>query len=91
VENVRAYLLISGLVQGVFFRYSARLKAEELGIAGWARNLLSGQVEIMAEGKQEAVEQLVQWAHHGPRGAHVRNVEIEYGDYTGEFSSFSIR
>ena len=67
-------------MQGVFFRDSARRKAEELGIKGFARNEPDGAVYIEAEGPEEALEKLVNWCWEGPEMAKVDKVEIEEGD-----------
>jgi acylphosphatase len=67
--------LITGKVQGVYFRHSTRLQAERLGIRGVARNLPDGSVEVLADGTQEAVENLREWLRHGPPGARVAAVQ----------------
>ena len=82
--------MITGMVQGVVFRYSARREAERLMVTGWARNLDDGGVEIVAEGEKTAVEELVRWCHHGPPGAMVRKVDTSREEYKGEFNSFFI-
>ena len=75
--TVRKRALVSGRVQGVFFRDSARQEAERLGISGSARNLPDGRVEIVAEGDEEAVERLIEWCRSGPSYADVTDVEVE--------------
>ena len=67
---------MSGRVQGVFFRDSARREAERLGVAGSARNLADGTVEIIAEGDEGAVESLMEWARSGPSHADVDSVDV---------------
>jgi len=77
---------ISGNVQGVFFRHSARRRAEELGITGFARNEPHGAVWIEAEGEPEELELFLAWCKSGPPSARVDNVEVEEGapeNYTG--------
>ena len=74
---VRYRLLISGRVQGVFFRDTCRQLADERGVAGWVRNLPDGRVEAVFEGPAEDVRRLVDWAHRGPRLAMVHAVAIE--------------
>lgn len=74
---VRYRVLISGRVQGVFFRDTCRRLAERSGVAGWVRNLPDGQVEAVFEGLQEDVRRLVEWAHSGPRLAEVDNVTVQ--------------
>lgn len=70
---------IYGRVQGVFFRYSAKIKAEELGIKGLARNEPDGSVCIEAEGKDEDLEKFIEWCRNGPNMARVDKVEVEEG------------
>jgi acylphosphatase len=85
------HILISGRVQGVFFRYSARQRAEELGLTGHARNLTDGRVEIIAEGEESGLNSLLAWAHQGPLGAYVTGVEITWEPLKNSFPSFTIR
>jgi acylphosphatase len=74
---VRYRVLISGRVQGVFFRDTCRRLAEQHGVTGWVRNLPDGRVEAVFEGPPEDVRRLVDWAHTGPRLAIVDNVAIQ--------------
>ena len=64
-----------GLVQGVAFRWSVARTAESVGVTGWARNRADGSVEAVFEGDPDAVESMVGWCRHGPRGAQVERVE----------------
>lgn len=84
-------LLISGVVQGVFFRASALYRARELNLSGFARNLSDGRVEILAEGDVESLQKLIRWAQQGPSGAVVEKVEEDWRDAQGTFKEFSIR
>lgn len=68
---------VAGRVQGVFYRASARTRAEMLGVTGFARNLPDGRVEVLACGQQAAVEALCAWLSQGPPSAHVSAVAIE--------------
>ncbi len=74
---VRYRVLISGRVQGVFFRDSCRRLAEQHGVAGWVRNLPDGRVEAVFEGPAEDVRPLLDWAHRGPRLAVVEGVAVQ--------------
>ena len=69
--------LVSGRVQGVFFRNSTQREAKRLGLRGKAVNLDDGRVEVVACGDAAALEQLQSWLHEGPRMARVENVEAE--------------
>ncbi len=67
---------ISGRVQGVFFRASTAREAERLGLVGYAHNLPDGRVEVLAAGRQEAVDELQAWLAHGPPAAAVQSVQV---------------
>jgi acylphosphatase len=69
--------LISGRVQGVFFRASTREQALSLGITGYARNLADGRVEVMACGERSAIDQFRSWLTRGPSAAQVSGVACE--------------
>ena len=73
---VRRRVIVHGGVQGVFFRESLRRLAEELGVAGFARNLPDGTLEATFEGREDAVRELVQFVHVGPPDAEVEHVEV---------------
>ena len=87
---MRRRVVVHGRVQGVFFRDSTRRLALELGVNGWARNTLQGTVEAVFEGRQEAVEQVVEFVRRGPRGARVERVDVFDEDEEG-LTGFSIR
>ena len=89
VKKVRA--IVSGRVQGVCFRAYAQDKARELGVRGYVRNLWSGDVEIVAEGEDAAVDALMTWAWEGPPWAHVTGVDIEPLAPGEEFRGFDVR
>jgi len=89
--KVRAHVVISGRVQGVFFRSETQDEAVRQGLTGWVRNLPDGRVEAVFEGEKDRVEALIEFCRRGPPGARVTRVEVTWRDYTGEFKSFSIR
>jgi acylphosphatase len=98
VERVTRYFLVTGRVQGVYFRQSTRLEAERLAIRGHARNLPDGSVEVIAHGTRDAVESLRAWLHRGPPSARVASVqELESpdleldADQIRASASFSVR
>ena len=76
-------VLVSGRVQGVWFRESCRQEAEARGVAGWARNLSDGRVEVWLEGNVTEVEAVTAWCRHGPPRAEVVDVDIEAREPTG--------
>jgi acylphosphatase len=88
---VRAHLIISGIVQGVFFRYRTCQRAHELGVSGWVKNRMDGDVEAVLEGESGKVEEIVKWCHQGPPGAVVTEVKVFWEDYRNEFSQFSTK
>ena len=73
---IRRRVLVSGLVQGVFFRQSCRQTARRAGVAGWVRNLPDGRVEACFEGAADAVDRMVAWCRHGPAQASVTGIEV---------------
>lgn len=86
----RADLLISGRVQGVFYRASAQQEAQRLGITGEIRNLPGGEVEAIVEGQQQAVEEFIAWCRRGPPAAEVDHVRVRWGKPRGEFRTFVV-
>jgi acylphosphatase len=72
----RVRVLISGRVQGVFFRASCGERADELGLSGWIRNVPGGDVEAVFEGAESVVEQMVRWCREGPPLARVDRVDV---------------
>ncbi len=87
----RVYVLVSGKVQGVFFRASTKKIAVELHLKGWVRNLDDGRVEAIFEGEKENVDKMVEWCRKGPDHAVVKDVQVRSEKYIGEFKDFSVR
>ena len=88
-EQVR--LLITGRVQGVFFRTSTKKQADLLSVNGWVRNLSGGQVEVLAEGQGEALKKLIAWSQKGPLGARVDGVTVTPMQTGEQYIDFVIR
>lgn len=89
ISTVR--IIVSGRVQGVFFRKSTKDKADELGIVGTVRNLENGKVEIVAQAGNEKLDAFIGWCHKGPVMAKVTQVDItNLASYEGEFISFKV-
>lgn len=80
----RRRVLVSGRVQGVWFRDSCRQVAQARDVAGWVRNLPDGRVEAVFEGSPGAVEELVRWCGDGPPSSHVTAVEVTWEEPRGE-------
>jgi acylphosphatase len=84
-------LIISGRVQGVWFRAKTQKTAIALGVCGWVRNLPDGTVEALVEGRQDQVDALVAWCHQGPSMARVSDLKVSRQDFQGTLSGFTIR
>ncbi len=81
---------MTGIVQGVFYRYSTKRQADELGLAGTVRNLPDGSVEVVCEGEEKKIERLIEWCGQGPSGAFVENVDVRWHETSGGLTGFSI-
>lgn len=90
MPNVRAHVIISGRVQGVFFRAHTRDFAEKFGVRGWVKNRPDGKVEALFEGDDEDVKAVIDWCRDGPPGADVLDVNVRWDDYKDEFNGFEI-
>ncbi len=86
----RVHITVSGRVQGVFFRANTVDVARRLGLVGFVRNLPDGRVEVVAEGEEEKLRELIAWCHQGPPLARVTGVEVRWETPTGEFADFRI-
>lgn len=71
-------IIITGKVQGVYYRASTQAVARELELTGWVRNLDNGNVEVLAQGEKAALDKLLEWCRHGPPRAQVNHVEIDW-------------
>lgn len=90
-KRKRAHIFVSGRVQGVLFRDSARRRARQLGLTGWVRNLSDGRVEAVFEGEEPAVEEMISWAKHGPAFAKVEDLKVAFEEYCGKLGDFEIK
>lgn len=88
--KVKAHVIVSGRVQGVYFRGNTREKAKKHGVNGWVQNLPDRGVEAVFEGEKKDVDKLIDFVKKGPSYAKVSNVDLEWLDYTGEFTDFRI-
>lgn len=86
---VHKHVVITGKVQGVFFRGSTREQAEKLGVLGEVQNMPDGSVVLFAEGEEEAVNALIAWCHYGPGRAEVEKVIVSEGEIKG-YKNFSV-
>lgn len=91
MSTVRAHVVVSGRVQGVFFRDSARGVARGLGVSGWIRNLPDGRVEAEFEGPEDAVGRAIAFCRDGPELAVVDDVEVTWVEPVGHEPGFRVR
>ena len=87
----RVHITVSGRVQGVFFRHNTNIAANKLGLKGYVRNKEHDSVEVVAEGPEDKLKELIAFCRKGPAGARVDNIKVEYEESRNEFDSFCIR
>lgn len=87
----RLHAVVEGQVQGVGFRNFVQAKASLLGLTGWVRNTMEGEVEVLAEGPKSSLDDLMLYLGRGPRSAYVTGVHPEWQKAADEFYSFEIR
>ena len=85
-----AHVYVSGQVQGVNFRFYTRQEALRLGLDGWVRNLMDGRVEVMIQGEEEAVNEMIAWCRRGPPSARVEDVQVLWETPKGTLSGFGV-
>ena len=90
-EIISARLLITGKVQGVYFRFNMQQIAKKNSVVGWVRNLPDGRVEALLRGNKIDVNNVVEWSKIGPENSRVDEVKIEYGEHSREYSDFVIQ
>lgn len=87
---IRVEVVVTGRVQGVFYRATAVERAAELGLTGWVRNREDGAVELVAEGPEPAVAAFLAWCREGPPGARVEDVRAERSAPRGDLRGFRV-
>ena len=87
----RIHVWVSGVVQGVGFRYFTLRQARELALSGWVKNSLDGKVEIVAEGEKWKLDDLIDNVKIGPSSSSVSGVEVEEEEFKNEFDGFEVR
>ena len=90
-QKMQRYILISGKVQGVGFRYFTRQNAMKLGVHGYAKNLPNGKVEVVAEGDKATLGEFVKILWKGPPASRVEDVKVEARSHSGEYTSFGVK
>jgi acylphosphatase len=88
--QIRAHIVVRGMVQGVGFRYFVYNRANGLGLTGFTRNLHNGEVEIDVEGDRSLIEEFIKEVRVGPRAAHVADLRIDWREADEKYSSFEI-
>jgi len=91
VNVQRAEIRISGLVQGVGYRFFAERQGRRYGLKGFCRNVPDGTVEVVVEGDYETICSYIEDLRRGPMSAAVKGVNVKWGDCRGEFNGFRIR
>lgn len=89
--KTRAHIIVTGLVQGVNYRYHTRQTALGLNVTGWVKNLPNGSVQGCFEGEEADVTALIDWCREGPDWARVEDATVEMEEYRGEFAGFEVR
>ncbi len=90
MPRITLHAIVTGRVQGVWFRQSTREQAESHGLTGWVRNLPDGSVEVLLQGESLAVHQVEAWLGQGPALANVAEVEARELDDAESFSRFQV-
>ena len=88
---VKAEITVSGLVQGVGFRYFVYSKAQTLGLNGYTKNLFTGEVVTVVEGERFLIEEIIDWIKIGPSRSHVKSLSVNWFEYKNEFEIFEIK
>ena len=89
--DVQAHIIVSGRVQGVGYRYFVMRLARKYRLTGWVKNIMTGEVEIEAEGERGLIESLIQELWTGNSWATVRHVQTVWGNFTGKYKAFDVR
>ncbi|MDX9788530.1 MAG: acylphosphatase [Desulfobacterales bacterium] len=89
-ETARAHVIITGRVQGVFFRMETKRAADRIGVSGWVRNRPEGTVEAVFEGDKEKVEAAINWCRVGSPGSQVTDVAVTWKPFEGTHEHFEV-
>ncbi|MCD4741641.1 MAG: acylphosphatase [Desulfobacteraceae bacterium] len=90
-DKIQMHVLVTGIVQGVFFRAEAQKVAVDNNVTGWVQNLEDGSVEAVFEGTKENVDKVIEWCHQGSSAAFVSNVETKEQSPLSNFDKFKIK
>ena len=90
MKQQRVHILVSGKVQGVFFRQALKVIARKNNVLGWVRNLTDKRVEAILEGDSKSVNMVIEWTRIGPANSRVDNIEVSNKEFKNEFSTFEV-
>ena len=87
----KVHIIVHGHVQGVFFRHYTKKTALILGLKGYTRNMPNGTVEVIAEGPENKIKELIEFCKKGPEAAMVEKIDVKFEKASNEFKGFSVR
>ena len=90
MKQQRVHLLVSGKVQGVFFRQALKVVAKKNNVLGWVKNLKDGRVEAILEGENKSINSVIEWTRIGPANSRVDDIEVSNEELKNEFSTFDV-
>ena len=90
MKQQRVHLLVSGNVQGVFFRQALKVVAKKNNVLGWVRNLKDRRVEAVFEGDSKSTNSVIEWTRVGPANSRVDDIEVINEEFKNEFSTFEV-
>ena len=90
MKQQRVHLLMSGKVQGVFFRQALKVIAKKNNVSGWVRNLPDKRVEALLEGDSTSVNSVIKWTRVGPANSRVEDIQVSNEEFRNEFSTFEV-
>ena len=90
MKQQRVHILVSGKVQGVFFRQALKVVAKKNNVLGWVRNLKDKRVEAILEGDNKSINSVIEWIHIGPANSRVDDIEVSNEEFKNEFSTFEV-
>ena len=90
ISQQRVRLLVSGNVQGVFFRQALKVVAKKNNVSGWVRNLKDGRVEAVLEGDSKSTNSVIEWTRVGPANSRVDDIKVINEEFENEFLTFDV-
>ena len=90
MKQQRIRVLVSGKVQGVFFRQALKVVAKKNNVSGWVRNLKDRRVEAIFEGDSKSISSVIEWARVGPANSRIDDIEVINEEFKNEFSTFEV-